>query len=170
MRDGGEIHDFLDVAFGQHAETGLAARHDVGVVAEDVQGLRGHGTGTYMENGRKLLGRDLVHIRNHEEQALGRRVGGGQRACGKRAVHGARRTALGFHLGDPDRGAEDVLAALRRPLVDEVRHGARRGDRVDARHLGERIGHMRRRRVAVHGFESSGHTRIPLLRSVRREY
>ncbi len=47
--DGGEIHDFLDVAFGQHAETGLAARHDVRVVAEDVQGLRGHGTGAYME-------------------------------------------------------------------------------------------------------------------------
>ena len=139
MRDGGEIHDFLNVAFGQHAETGLAARHDVGMVAEDVQGLRGHGTGAYMENGRKLLGRDLIHIRNHEEQALGRRVGGGQRACGKRAVHGARRAALALHLDYLNGHAKEVFLALRRPDIGVIRHRRARRDRIDARDLGEGV-------------------------------
>ena len=37
MCHGGEVHDFLHVALAQHGETGLAAGHDVGVIAEDVQ-------------------------------------------------------------------------------------------------------------------------------------
>ena len=36
MGHGGQIHDLLDVALAQHGEAGLAAGHDVGVVAEDV--------------------------------------------------------------------------------------------------------------------------------------
>ena len=41
----GEVHDLLDAAGGQHGEARLAARHDVGVVAEDGQGLGGKGAG-----------------------------------------------------------------------------------------------------------------------------
>ena len=69
VRDGGQVHDLLDVALGEHGEAGLAAGHDVGVVAEDVQrawkryGPR-HGTP------RQLLGCDLVHVGDHEQQAL----------------------------------------------------------------------------------------------------
>ena len=36
MGHGGQIHDLLDVALAQHGEAGLAAGHDVGVVAENV--------------------------------------------------------------------------------------------------------------------------------------
>ena len=36
----------------QHGKAGLAAGHDVGVVAEDVQRVGGHGTGGHVEHGR----------------------------------------------------------------------------------------------------------------------
>ena len=161
VRHGGQVHDLLHVALGEHRETGLAAGHDVGVVAEDVERLGGDGTGRHMEDGRQLLGGDLVHVGDHEEQALAGRVGGGQRAGGQRAVNRAGRTALGLHLAHLHRGAEDVLAALGGPDVDEVGHGAGRRDRVDAGNFRERIRDMRCGVVAVHRLEFSRH--VPLL-------
>ncbi len=83
-----EVHDLLDVALGEHGEAGLAAGHDVGVVAEDVQGVGGDATGGDVEDARQLLARDLVHVRDHQEQALRSRVGGGQSAGAQRAVNG----------------------------------------------------------------------------------
>ena len=135
-----EVHDLLDVALGEHGEAGLAAGHDVGVVAEDVEGVGGHGTGGHVEDARKALAGDLVHVGDHEEQALRRRVGRREGAGAERAVDGARGARLGLHLDDLDRGA-----------------GAGRGDRVDARHLGERIRDVRCRLVAVHGLKLARH-------------
>ena len=47
------------VALGQHGEAGLTAGHDVGVIAEDVQSVGGHGAGGDMEHGGQLLGRKI---------------------------------------------------------------------------------------------------------------
>ena len=162
VRHGGQVHDLLHVRLGEHGEARLAARHDVGVVAEDGQRLGGQRARAHVEHARQLLGGHLVHVGDHEEQALGGGVGGGQRACGQRAVHRARGAALGLHLAHLHRGAEDVLLPSGGPLVHQVGHRARRGDRINARHLGKRIGDVRGGVVAVHGFEFSRH--IPLLR------
>ncbi len=129
---GAEVHDFLHVALAQHGETGLAAGHDVGVVAEDVQRVGRHGTGGDVEHAGQQLTGDLVHVRDHQQQALRGGVGGGQSTGAEGAVHRAGSTGLGLHLDDLDRGAEDVLQASGRPLVDHVGHGAGRGDGVDA--------------------------------------
>ncbi len=157
VRHGGQVHDLLHVRLGQHGEARLAAGHDVGVVAEDGERLRGHGARAHMEHARQLLGSHLVHVGDHEEQALRGRVGGGERAGGERTVDRARGTALGLHLAHLHLRAEDVLLAGSGPLVNEVGHRARRGDGIDARHLGERVGHVSRGVVAVHGFEFSRH-------------
>ena len=45
MGHGGQVHDLLHITLGQHGKAGLTAGHDVGVVAEDVQRMAGHGTG-----------------------------------------------------------------------------------------------------------------------------
>ena len=71
-------------------------------------------------------------------------------SMGLRAVAGAGRAGLGLHLNDVDRRAEQVFLALCGPFVDLFRHRRGRRDRVDRRYLGERIGAVRRRRVAVH--------------------
>ena len=157
-----QVHDLLDVALSQHGEAGLAAGHDVGVVAEDVQGVGGHGAGGDMEHRGQLLGRDLIHVGDHQQQALRRGVGGGQGAGSQRAVDRAGGAGLGLHLHHLYLGAEDILQAVGGPLVNQVGHGAGRGDRVDRRNLGERIGDMRRRVVAVHGLELSSHKTLLL--------
>ena len=108
--DGGQVHDFLGVGLGQHGKAGLAAGHNVGVVAEDVQRVGGHGTGGHVEHGGQQLAGDLVHVGDHQQQALGSGVGGGQGAGGQRAVHGAGSAGLRLHLDDLHGGAEDVLA------------------------------------------------------------
>ena len=120
--DGREVHDLLDVALGEHGETGLAACHNVGVIAEDVERMAGNGTGRHMEDARKLLGSNLVHVGNHEQQALAGRVGAGESTGAQRAVDGASGTGLRLHLDDLDGGAENVLLALSCPLVDVIGH------------------------------------------------
>ena len=163
MRHGGQIHDLLHVALAQHGEAGLTAGHHVGVVAEDVQRLGGHGTGGDVEHAGQLLCRDLVHVGDHQQQTLGRGVGGGQRTCAQRAVDSAGSARLGLHLHHLDLGAEDVLQAVGTPLIHEVRHGAGRGDGVDGCYLGKRIADMRRGVIAIHGLHFSYHNEPPYI-------
>ena len=110
-----------------------------------------------MEHGGQLLSRDLVHVGDHQQQTLGGGVGAGEGACAQRAVDGTGGAGLRLHLDNLDLGAEDVLQAIGRPLVNQVGHGAGRSDRVDRSNFGKRIGDMRGRVVAVHGLELSCH-------------
>ncbi len=122
MGNCGKVHDLLHVALGKHAEPGLAAGHDVGMIAEDVERMRRNRAGAYMKHAGKALGGDLVHVGNHEKQALRCGVGGCDGAGGKRTVHRAGGAGFAFELGHAHRGAEDILATVRRPLVDVVGH------------------------------------------------
>ena len=158
----GEVHDFLDVALAEHGETGLAAGHDVAVVTEDVQRVGRNGSGAYVEDGRKLFGGDFVHIRNHQEQALGSGVGGGEGTGSEGTVHGTCGTGFGLHLDNLDFGSEDVLQSVSTPLIDKVSHRAGRCDRVDCGNFGIRVADMRRGVVAVHGFHFSLDHETPL--------
>ena len=157
MGHGRQVHDLLHVALAQHGKAGLAAGHDVRVITEDVQRLGGHGTGGDGEHGGQLLGCDLVHIGDHQQQTLRGGVGGGQRTCAQRAVNCTGGTGFRLHLHHLDLRAEDVLQAVGGPLVHEVRHGGRRGDGIDGCNLRERIRNVRRCVVAIHGFHFSFH-------------
>ena len=161
VRHRSQVHDFLHVTLGEHGEAGLAAGHDIGVVAEDVQGLGGHGAGGDVQDAGEQLARHLVHVGNHEEEALGCGVGRGESARCERAVHRARSAAFRLHLAHLHARAEDVLPTLGGPLIDQVSHRARRRDGIDSRHLGERVGNVRRRGVAVHRLEFSCHAHSP---------
>ena len=161
MCHGAEIHDLLHVALAQHGETGLTAGHDVGVIAEDVQRVGGHGTGGDMEHAGQLLCCDLIHIGDHQQQTLRCGVGGGQCTSAQRAVDSAGGAGLGLHLNDLDLGAEDVLQTVRAPLVNEVGHGGGRCDGVNGSDLGERVADVCSGVVAIHGFHFSYHYEPP---------
>ena len=157
MSHGRQVHNFLRVALSQHGEAGLTDSHNVAVVTEDVQGLGSNGTGRHVKDAGQLLGCDLVHVGDHQQQALRGGEGGGDSTSAEGAVYGAGSTGLGFHLNNLDLVAEDVLQASSAPLVNSVGHGAGGGDGVDGSHVGECISYMRRSGIAVHRLFCSGH-------------
>ena len=139
MRDEGEVHDFLHRAGGDHGKARLAARHDVGMVAEDVQRVCGERARRNVHDHGQKFARDLVHIGDHEKEPLRSGVSGRQRACGERAVHGACSAALGLHLCDAELLSPHVHSALGGPLIRGLRHGRGRRDGVDGRYFREGV-------------------------------
>ena len=157
MGDRGQIHDFLHAALDQHCKTGLAACHDVAVITEDVQRLGSNGTCGNIEHAGQLLSSDLVHIGDHQQQALRSGEGGGDSTCTQRAVHSAGSACLRLHLDDLDLVAEDVLLALSGPLVHRVSHRRRGGNGVDGSHVRVGICYMSGSGIAIHGLLCSRH-------------
>ena len=155
VRDGAEVHDLLRAVGAQHRIAGLTAGIHVGVIAEDAQGMRGQGTGRNMNDARQELAGHLVHIRDHEQQALRGGIGGRQSTGSQRAVNGARSAGLRLHLRDLDLAPKQVLPVGGGILVRLVSHRRGRRDRIDGGNVGKRIGNMRGRAVAIHGFHLS---------------
>ena len=154
---GGQVHNFLGVGLAQHGETGLTGGVNVAVVTEDVQGLGGDGTGRHVKDAGQLLGCDLVHVGDHQQQTLGSGEGGGDGTGSERTVHSTGGTGFGLHLNNLDLVAEDVLQTCGTPLVNSVGHRAGGGDRIDSSYIGKRISYMRSRGIAIHRLFCSGH-------------
>ena len=152
-----EVVGLLDRRGGGHRVTGRAAAHHVGMVAEDRQRLGREGAGRNVEDGREHLAGDLVHVRNHQQQPLAGRVGRGQRTGRKRTVHRTGSAGFGLHFNNFKLLAEHVLLALAGPDVGVLAHRRGRGDRVDRRHLAERVGNVRRRVIPVDGLHFFSH-------------
>jgi hypothetical protein len=112
----------LHRAGGEQGEAGLPRRHDVGVVAEDGERVRGQGTGSHVQGEGGQLAGDLEHVGDHQQQALRGGEGGGQRAGLQRAVHRAGGAALGLHLHDLRHLTPEVGLALDRPGVRQLSH------------------------------------------------
>ena len=107
-----------------------------------------------MEYSGKLLAGDLVHVGDHEQQALGSGEGGGQGACLEGAVNCTGRTGLGLHLGYFNLLAKKVNAAVCCPIVCHFRHGGGRGDGVYRSYVAKRISNVRSSGITIdsHGF------------------
>ena len=144
---------FLDASLGEHGEAGLAHGHDVLVVAEDAQGVSGNGSGRDVEHARQQLAGYLIHVGNHEQQALRSGICAGQGASLERAVHGSGGAGLALHLLHQHALAKDVETAGRRPVVDVLRHRRRRGDGINGRYLGEHVADVGGGLIAVARYE-----------------
>ena len=107
-----QVHDLLRAGRGQQGKAGLTASHHVGVVAEDGQCVGGHGSGADVEHAGQQLTGDLIHIGDHQQQALRGRIGGGQSTGLQGAVDRTCGAALGLHLHHIHRLAEDILLPL----------------------------------------------------------
>ena len=152
-----KIHNFLHVAFCKHGKTGLASSHNIGMITKDIKSMRSYGTGAHMKYRRKTLCSNLVHIRNHKEQALGSGIGGGKSTSTQRSVNRTSSTALGLHLYNIDRGSKDVFKPARRPLIYMICHGARRRNGINTCDFRKSVRHPCGGLIAVHGFEFSRH-------------
>ena len=81
LGDEGRVHDLLNIVGGQQHPAGLADGHDVLMIAKDGQALGGDGAGRHMDDTRRKLAGNLVHVGDHEQQALRRGEGGRQAAA-----------------------------------------------------------------------------------------
>ena len=75
-----------------------------------------------MEDRRGQLARDLVHVRQHEHEALRRREGRRHGARLQRAVRGTGCAAFTLHLDNIRDMTPDIFLAHRRPYVGGFRH------------------------------------------------
>ena len=112
------------------------------MVAKDTQRVCCHGTCAHMEHAGEQLTCNLVHIWNHQQEALAGGKGRCQSTCLQRTVHRTSSTSLRLHLLNHDSIAEQILSALCCPLVHMLRHWRRRSDRIDGSHLAEHVSHM----------------------------
>jgi hypothetical protein len=119
------------------------------VIAENGEGVGGEGARRHVHHEGRELARDLVHVRDHQEKALGGCERGGQRTGLQSAVHGPRRPALRLHLRDFGDEAPDVALPVGRPLVGQLAHRGGGRDRVDGDHLAQPVSDGGRGFVAV---------------------
>ena len=75
-----------------------------------------------MEHGRRQLAGDLVHVRQHQHQALRRRERRRQRAGLQGTVRRAGRATLALHLDNVRHLAPDIFFAGGGPDVGLFRH------------------------------------------------
>ena len=146
-----QIHNFLNGSGSQHGKPSLTASHYVRLITEDVQRLRGQGARAHMEYAGQQFAGDLVHVGDHQQQALGRGKGRGHGAGYQRAVHSASSTRLALHLNDVHRLAIDILTAGRCPFVTRFRHRRGRRNRVDGSYIAERVRNVRGGGIAING-------------------
>ena len=111
LGDQGEIHNLLDVVGAQEGPAGGAAGHDVGVVAENRQGLGSDGACRDVEDRRGQFTSDLEHVGDHQQQPLGSGEGRGQGPGLQRPVHGPGSAAFRLHFNHLGDGPPDVLLA-----------------------------------------------------------
>ena len=96
MGDERQVHRLLHGVRREQRESGGAAHHHVGVVAENRQSVGGDRARADMKYRRRQFAGDLVHVRDHQQQALRRGEGRGQGSGLERAVNRSRGARLRF--------------------------------------------------------------------------
>jgi len=130
MGDYRQIHHFLHAVGSKHRPAGLPAGHHVLVVAENIKGAGGQGPRGYMEHRRSKFPGNLVHIGNHQEQALRGGKSGTHSACDKRPVNRARGPRFRLHLDHLGNSPPNIFSTLGGKLIRHFPHRAGRGNRV----------------------------------------
>ena len=158
-----QVHGLLHGVGAQHREAGSAAGHDIRVVAEDRERMSGKRARRNMERCGRKFSRNLVHVRDHEQQALGGGKRSGERAGLQRAMDSSGSAAFALHLHDMGHRAPDVLDSLRGPLVRPFAHVGRRSDRIDGNDFVNPVGDVGDRLVCIHGLELALHDHPPVV-------
>ncbi len=157
MSDERQVHGLLHGVRREHGEPRGPAEHHVGVVAENREGVGGHRARADVKCRGRKFARDLVHVRDHQQQALRRGEGRGQGPGLERAVNRSGSAAFALHFDHVGHGAPDVGHGFRRPLVRPLAHVRRRRDGINGDDLIEAVGDIGDGLVAVHGLELSLH-------------
>ena len=122
MSNSAEVHHFLNATFCQHGKACLTASHHIAVVTKDTQRVSCKCTGRNMEDAGQQFACNLVHIGNHEQEALAGSEGACEGTSLQRTMNGTSSTAFALHFLNHYCVAEEVLTTLSGPLVNMLRH------------------------------------------------
>ena len=147
--DRGEVLGSLHVGRGEHRPAGRPHRHHVALVAEDGERVGRERPRRDVDHGRRELAGDLVHVGDHQQEALRRRERRAQRAGLKGPVQRPGRAALALHLDHLRDRAPQVRSSGGGPGVRELAHRGGRRDRIDGDDLRQPVRDARGRLVPV---------------------
>ena len=150
LGDQRKIGGLLNGVGGEQRKTGRPSCHHVAVVAEDRQRMGSDRTGGDMNDRRRQLASDLIHVGDHQQQALRRGERRAQRTGLQRPMQRAGGAAFALHLDHVGHRAPNVRPGLGLPLIGPFGHGRGGGDRIDRDHLVQTVGHRSNGFVAVH--------------------
>jgi hypothetical protein len=122
LRDECQVLRLLHRGCREEGESRLPDGHHVGVVSKDRQALGCNRSSRHMNDGRCQLAGDLVHVRDHQQQALRRGEGRGQRAALQGAVQSAGRSTLALHFDYRRYGAPHIRPPRAGPFVSQLGH------------------------------------------------
>ena len=157
MGDERQVHRLLHGVRREQSEPGGSAVHHVGVVAENRESVGGDRARADMKYRCRQFAGDLVHVRDHQQQALGRGEGRGQGSGLERAVNRSGGAAFALHFNHMGDGAPDVGHIFRHPLIGPFAHVGRRCDGINGDDLVEAVGDTGDGFVAVHGLKLTFH-------------
>jgi len=112
LRDECQVVGLLYRGRCEERESRLAHGHHVRMVTEDRQSLGCQRSGCHVDDRRGQFAGDLVHVRDHQQQALRRGEGRGQCTALQGPVQSARRATLALHF-DHGRDGAPHIGALR---------------------------------------------------------
>ena len=102
-----------------------------------------------MHNKWCLFASDFVHIRNHQQQPLGRSKCRCQRTHLQRAMHCTGRPALGLHFYNLWDCTPDIFLVLERPFVRQFAHCAAGGNGINCRKIDTSVCNIGRGPVSI---------------------
>src|SRR5689334_286907 len=85
-----------------------------------------------MNHRRSQFSGNLIHVWNHQQQALSGGKCGGQRAALQSAVQGTGGPSFTLHFYNPRHRGPDICTPLRRPLIRQLTHGGRWSDWINS--------------------------------------
>ncbi|OPZ73616.1 MAG: hypothetical protein BWY80_00904 [Firmicutes bacterium ADurb.Bin456] len=92
------VNYFLYAAGSQHCKPGHPAGHNVGVIAENAQGMGRKRPGSCVNYPRHQFPGDFIHIGDHQHQALGGCIGCAQHTRCKGSVQGGSGASFRLHF------------------------------------------------------------------------
>ncbi len=143
------IHCFLHAVACKQCKTGLAASHNVLVIAENVQCMCSQCSCRNVEHARKQFAADFVHVGNHQEQTLACSESACECTCYKTAVYCTCSACFRLHFSNTNGLSEQVLSSDSGPFVGHFCHGRRRSNGVNSCNVTERISNVRGSGVTV---------------------
>ena len=121
-----------------------------------------------MEHAGQHLAGDLIHIGDHQQQALRSCIGGGQGTGLQGAVDCTGSAALRLHFHDLYRLTEQILFTVGSPFVYMLCHRRGRRDGKNTCNFRKGVRDICRRLVAVHNLNFFRHMKSPPFQSIHQ--